>query len=485
MIVRLVTAVLALIGISGCTAFEPFVRYERPKLFHPATARVAEALKAAGNVDQTRFLLQQTNEAVARDAPELNLRLEDVCASGSPTITVSPRTALVRVDGSSPNYLIRLNPSAVPVEGNAILVEARSCRAPHLSVDQAESSGLLQRARVRVGTPQRVLNVIHPPAILAGLESTDHEIRVMDKCVNKEPQITAYPPTALTGPFKADKVPDWYGTSISLAKQAGFIGDVELVIRTCGDDGAQRRIRIPVGYKQLSTTFNVWANDDVAEEFGHEFARTFLVADVVFENPNSRPILVYGSSLRARVRFLAAEQDIRTTFGAAAIEHPSRLDTVYWGDRPASEALDFKDYYRPLAYSDVLAIFTNRQESDPRQRTLSALESLGEVAAAAAVFVTAVDYAKGVSLFTGVVLPELEKQLLWDVILHLKNIEQRSLKEVEEIPEHGQLRRAVFFPKRALLAIVPPFPMYVAEIRPDEAPVTAVLIDKKATVSSQ
>jgi hypothetical protein len=27
--------------------------------------------------------------------------------------------------------------------------------------------------------------------------------------------------------------------------------------------------------------------------------------------------------------------------------------------------------------------------------------------------------------------------------------------------------------------------MYVAEIRPDEAPVTAVLIDKKATVSSQ
>jgi hypothetical protein len=109
---------------------------------------------------------------------------------------------------------------------------------------------------------------------------------------------------------------------------------------------------------------------------------------------------------------------------------------------------------------------------------------VGEVAAGAAVFISGVDYSKGVALFTGVLIPELEKQLLWDVLLHLKNLEQRSLKEVEEIAERGQVRRVVFFPRRALPNFLPPFPMYVAEIRPDDVPVKAVLIEKQATISN-
>lgn len=470
---------------SGCSAFSSFVRYERPALFHPETARISEQLSAALQARETQFHLEPFVGAAASDASTIAVRIFDQCAGSSPGVNVSPVGALLRVEGSSPNFRVVLSPQAAPMGTRNILVEVRSCQAKDLSQDAAESKGLLQRSSIRIADSPPSMRVVHPAAIRADQLNKTYDIRVMDKCSGGAlPQITSYPPQLLAGPLTADSVPGWYATSINPANHPEFVGDLRLVVRGCAGGKEIRDVRIPIAYDRLMTTFNLWARDDVAEEFGEEFARTFIVADVVFENPNALPILVYGSSLRARVRFLASQADVEKAFGPEVLKHPSRLDGVYWGGQSASDALDFQEAFRPLAYSDVLAIFTNRKESDPRQRTVSVMRSLGEVAAGAAVFVTSADYAKAVSLFTGIVVPELEKQLLWDVILHLKNIEQRSLKEVEEVPGRGQLRRAIFFPQRAILAMVPPFPMYVAEIRPDEVPVTAVLIDKKATVTS-
>lgn len=63
-------------------------------------------------------------------------------------------------------------------------------------------------------------------------------------------------------------------------------------------------------------------------------------------------------------------------------------------------------------------------------------------------------------------------------------LEARSLKEVEEIPARGELRRVVFFPRRALTNFLPAFPMYIAEITLDDVPVKAVLVEKRATITS-
>ena len=342
------------------------------------------------------------------------------------------------------------------------------------------------------------LEILMPTELAAG-DAVAHDIRVSDTCTAPQvPAISVEPAGALVGNLALEPgTTTWFKTTFNLSRLAPaprFIGDLEITVISCQAGGLSatraralgllKTVRVAVGYKRLLTRFNIWSDADVAEEFGAEFARTFIAADAVFENPNANPILVYGSSLAARVRFLAAKDDVRRVLGQKAIDNPALLDNYMWDDVKASNALDFKEYYRPLSYSDILAIFSFQKESDPRARAISSLKSVGELAAGAAVFVSGVDYSKGVALFTGVLIPELEKQLLWDVLGHLKNLEQRSLKEVEEIAERGQVRRVVFFPRRALPNFLPPFPMYVAEIRPDDVPVKAVLIEKQATISN-
>jgi len=323
-----------------------------------------------------------------------------------------------------------------------------------------------------------------------------HEIRISDDCVPPQlPIIQAEPAAMIVTPVTAEAhKPRWFKAAFDASKVPGFIGDLDITVIGCAASnlsatharaaGLLKTAKVRIGYKRLETKYNIWTDGDVENEFGAEFARTFIVADAVFENPNDKPILLYGSSLSAQVRFLASVEDVRKVLGQPVIDNPELLNTHLWHDRPASEALDFIEYYRPLAYSDILAIFSYQQESDPRQRTISTLKSFGEIAAGAAVFVSGVDYGTGVALFTGVLIPELEKQLLWDVLKHLKNLESRSLKEVEEIAERGELRRVVFFPRRAIPNFVPPFPMYIAEISLENVPVKAVLLEKQATISN-
>jgi len=131
-----------------------------------------------------------------------------------------------------------------------------------------------------------------------------------------------------------------------------------------------------------------------------------------------------------------------------------------------------------MSFADILAIFTYKREANPKQRGIEVMKSVGKLAAGAAVFISGIDYSRGVNLFAAVLTPELEKQLLWDVLLHVKNLESRTLHEIEEVTARGQLHKVVFFPRRAIYNITPAFPVYISEIRPDEATLSIVYIEK-------
>jgi hypothetical protein len=428
-LVGIASTVLLVALLTGCSVVGHYQRYERPELFYPTTAILKQQLDQAVPPGMTPPAPKpQAGEPVAPAPPSQSL------APAAEQVTPSPPAGVEPLD---------------------------------------------------------VLSVVE----IASDDKTVRELRVSDQCPSGQvPIIQVEPAAMIVTRFALEAgTTRWFKATFDVSKVPGYIGDLEITVISCAAAslsaararaaGLLKTVTVRVGYRRLVTKYNIWSDGDVQNEFGVEFANTFIVADAVFENPNGRPILVYGSSLAARVRFLASVESVRKVLGENAIKHPALLNEFNWGNRPASEALDFWEYYRPMAYSDILAIFSYQQESDPRQRAISTLKSIGEVASAAAVFLTAADYGTGVALFTGVVIPELEKQLLWDVLKHLKNLESRSLKEVEEVPERGELRRVVFFPRRAIPHFLPPFPMYISEITIDDVPVKAVLLDKRATIS--
>jgi hypothetical protein len=339
----------------------------------------------------------------------------------------------------------------------------------------------------RIEEPPPLVLHVQAPALLTG-DVPEYDVLITDDCpdgkvpiVIVDPSIAAKPVARIEG--KQFKV-------VLVTKPLTSAQRVRLSVMSCQAFGS---IRTQAEQKQLVfdedipflksipitiiTRLNVWARADVAEEFGDEFSRTFIVADAVVQNTQNGPILVYGASLTASVRFLMARPDVEAKFGAWAIRNPTSFWTVsYGGERALAEALDFTDIYRPLSFSDVLAIFSYKREADPRQRSISALKSLGTLLTAGSVFGVTTDYLQGVTFFTGAFVPEIEKQLLWDVLLHVKNLEQRSFKEVEEIPAGGQLRKVVFFPRRPIEGIVPFGPLYIAEILGDELKLSGVLM---------
>ena len=99
--------------------------------------------------------------------------------------------------------------------------------------------------------------------------------------------------------------------------------------------------------------------------------------------------------------------------------------------------------------------------SDPKQQTIDYMKSAGEIAAGATVFVGGATYSKAVAFVTGIVTTEVEKRLLWDILLHAKNLEARSLKDLEEVAPISAIHRLVFFPKRGLPGMVDGFPVGV------------------------
>lgn len=329
--------------------------------------------------------------------------------------------------------------------------------------------------------------------MLAGTGS--YFISVNDVCASgTAPIIDVVPPAALKAtPAQQGRITRVEIDSTKLGNAKGVL----VTVRSCRalgmsdqnarDRGLLRTVSFPITaeqFQEISSQLVVWSQQDTANEFGIEFANTFYAADAVFVNRNAKPLLVYGSSLTARIRFLPAREDVAKIYSEQVVKRPDLLFKPTPAGPPLSEQLNFKEDYRPMSFSDVLAIFTYQQRADPRQRFVELLKSAGEILTGAAIFTTARNYAKGVAFFTGIVNPEIEKQLLWDLLLHVKNLEARSLKEVEEVPPHGQLRKVVFFPRRPIYGVLPQIPVYIAEIRPDPASVSSTVIEKQATITT-
>jgi len=249
-------------------------------------------------------------------------------------------------------------------------------------------------------------------------------------------------------------------------------------------DGSSASPEAPGGNPlfKLSTKLCVMPQELAADEFGEFFAQAFYVCEAYFENNSLEPLLLYGASVEADVRYLLSEKDVFEKYPEEFKDNPEQFTaaTTVGGER-VFDALNWTETRRPMSFSDVLGIFDYRRLGDPRQRSLDVLKFAGALAAGASVFVARPDYGEGVAYFTGIFVPEFEKLLMWDVLLHLKYLERRSLKEVQEVPAGGMVHGIVFFPRLPILGINPTKPVYISEIKAKTASASAIAISKLGT----
>jgi len=184
----------------------------------------------------------------------------------------------------------------------------------------------------------------------------------------------------------------------------------------------------------IKAYLQIQAAEDTGREFGYEFAKLFYVGEVTIQNETDRPLLIYSSSLRVVVYYFLREKDFKKLH--------------------SSDTNGFKaEGRRPSTFSDILSIFEYTRRKNWRQQLVDYAHTAGELAVGATVFVGAPVYPKAVAFATGIFTPEMEKRLLWDLLLHAKNLESRSFKEIEEIPAFKPLTKLVFFPKSGIPGI--------------------------------
>jgi hypothetical protein len=496
---RSLVALVSVASIAGCsTAIRKFDGYDRPDLFYPPMEAIREdianqtQLTKGASTAPLELVLPAADLAVSQTG--YILEIADRCPDGSsphvltfPSGLAGERTRIRQTN----RFQFTLATGGLGPSQEIELI-ARSCAAADMTDAQAEERGLLVRQQLTIKGTASDFAVNFPSEEWAA-NSGKHTVLVQDTCKDgSSPTTQTNVPAAITKPPVRDGSLFKYEVDTS---QLAKVSDFSMTVTSCQAAGlseseAARRKLVKtdfarVGYKRITTTFNVMAERDAAELFGRTFAQIFTVATVEFQNTNPDTVLIYGASLAAEVRFLAAKKDIKEKLFGGEEPTVAGLRGLMWGDTPALEALDFQEDFRPLSLSDILGIFTFRQQADPRQRVMAYTKSFGELVTAAAEFFTGRDFAKGLSIFTGVFTPEMEKLLLWDMTMHLKNLEQRSLKEVEELSPNKSMQKVVFFPRRPIQGILPSLPVYIAEIRPGEVPVTGALINKEGTVQGQ
>jgi hypothetical protein len=197
----------------------------------------------------------------------------------------------------------------------------------------------------------------------------------------------------------------------------------------------------------LTAYIQIQSEAETASEFGINFAKAFFVGEVTVQNPYEKSLLVYSSSLKVDVKYVIGKSDLKS---------------LSKEDKAKAEAGWLQFPRRPATFSDILAIFDYQEKKNWKQRTVDILKSAGQIAAGASVFVGGVNYSKGVAFVTGIISPELEKHLLWDLLLHAKNLESRSFKEIEEVPGFKPITKLVFFPRGGIPGIIPDLPVYLS-----------------------
>lgn len=494
---------ISILGVSlllaGC-ASDWSMENTRPDLFHPQTAR---------NVKRLEHLKPQAVQATGEPSLVVPSEAEEICDK----CTVATSGDLM--PGGSDVWITFTNegcPSgqsptlAIAEGGNSVGAMTSNGTSASLIIDATSLAGnfvtLAFTPCGQSGTIRKRYPVKVPPVKIVGpqenklVKSQTYKISVYDECpVGGNPDVRFEPPDA--GSFASHSGNYWdylidtsksfltHGSNIHVSAQSCRASkDSPVQLKNIGLLKKEKYLVEDPAYQGIAAKLVIWSYEDTANEFGKVFAESFYAADAVFVNRSKESMLVYGSSLTAWVRFLAANKDVEKIYKGAT-KDPSILFMPKEGEESIADRINWKESWRPMSFSDVLAIFTYQQEGAPLKRTMERLKALGVLLTGATVFTPGIDYVKGVAFFTGVFNPALEKELLWDVLLHVKNIEARALKEVEEIPPNGQLRKAVFFPRRAIYGVLPEIPVYISEIRPDPANVLFTVVEKKETIEAK
>jgi hypothetical protein len=227
-----------------------------------------------------------------------------------------------------------------------------------------------------------------------------------------------------------------------------------------------------IGGTNLIAYMQLQSEDETKSEFGQSFGQAFYVGEVTVQNTNGFTVLVYSSSLQVRVKYFIHHSDL------------NRIPKEQRDLIPPGAFLPGKR--RPATFSDILSIFDYQQKKNWKQRTVDVIKSAGQVAAGATVFVSGATYPKAVSFVTGIINPELEKHLLWDLLLHAKNLESRSFKEIEEIPAYKPITKLVFFPKAGIPGIILEKLVYLSDFPvSDEVEVQGALLKDQQGIQSR
>ena len=454
-----------------------------PDLFHPQSALARMRLKEVSSQQLTHPAIKLNNKFV-KDGSDIVVTVTDKsCAEGkSPELSITGGRPVGQTisNGNSASLTV----DAKSLDGDYVTLEYSSC----------SQAGKIRKKFPIYKTPLR----IEGPKGNYLLKNQKYALSIYDVCAAGAPslQVSFDPPDA--GAI-GKREGDYWNYEIDTNKTSIVEGAyVRVTVRSCRGLNLSPDKALEVGllkdatyqvvkssFRDISAKLVIWPYENVINEFGKAFADTFHAADIVFVNPNPKSLLVYGSSLTANIRFSPSRKSVENAYTNVVIENPSLLFIPDEDGNILADRMNWKESWRPLSFSDVLAIFSYQQESNPRKRGMEWLKSLGVLLTGASIFTPGIDYTRGVAFFTGVFNPALEKQLLWDMLLHLKNVEARALKEIEEITPNGQLRKAVFFPRDAIYGIIPEMPVYISEIRPDPASVTVTVIDKEATVESK
>jgi hypothetical protein len=180
----------------------------------------------------------------------------------------------------------------------------------------------------------------------------------------------------------------------------------------------------------VSTTAFLLADDNAAGLFGQAFADQFYVAQTTFRNPNDKPILIYGNTMRLVVRM-----DTPAASSDALSEDGQWLRKFWWAT------------YEPLDYDSIRRMLETMQDHSWQHRAAQALDltsmGLGVWGAAAN---PGTQTLRVIAAFGGV-KPGLKDLLEADLNRYALNFREKGLNSIEEIPAQGTLTRCVFLPK--------------------------------------
>lgn len=182
-------------------------------------------------------------------------------------------------------------------------------------------------------------------------------------------------------------------------------------------------------------SLNVLDKQTAERIFGETFAQEFYACAVHINNPSEDTLILYGSSVASWALFSSKEY------------HP------FWSQ------------YRPLSYTSILESLSDINRHNENQVLIDHLETIGELAAGASVFMTGPDYGDAVALFTGVFIPELRKHLLEDILTHLTNLENLGFREVEEVGPRSEVTKYLFLPRGPILGLLGnKTPVYIVSV---------------------